>query len=90
MENHIIQISNKGHFRDTEWNMTIDLDDLTTSAGGKRKDGYSGVSIPLTRAKKLLKLILEYGTEEDFQKCDVALSKNNKLWKYWMEMRVKS
>lgn len=87
---HIITISNSGRFRTTAWKMTIDLDELTRSAGKRVKDGYNGgsfVDVPLSRAKRLLKLILEYGTEPDFEKCDRVFRKNEKLYRYWKEMR---
>lgn len=88
MEN-IICISNSGRFRTTAWKMTIDLDELARSAGKRVKDGYNGgafVDVPLPRARRLLKLIREYGTEKDFEKCFDAFRKNEKLLKYWKEL----
>ena len=87
MEN-IINISNSDHFRTTAWKMTIDLDELARSAGRRVNDrGEIFVDIPLPRAKKLLRLIREYGTENDFEKCDSAFRGNEKLLKYWKELR---
>lgn len=88
MEN-IIYISNAGHFRTTEWKMTINLDELARSAGKRGFDGYNGcsyVDMPLPRAKRLLRLIRDYGTEKDFEKCFDAFRTNERLLKYWKEI----
>lgn len=37
----------------------------------------------MIKAKKLLKLIRDNGTEEDFRKCDKYLAGNEKLYKHW-------
>ena len=41
---------------------------------------------PLTKAKKLLKLIRQFGTDKDFEACDKYLAQNAKLYKYWKEL----
>lgn len=41
---------------------------------------------PMTKAKKLLKLIRKYGTEKEFRACDTYLAENAKLYKYWREL----
>ena len=40
----------------------------------------------MIKAKKLLKLILQHGTEEDWKACDKYLAGNAKLYKYWREL----
>ena len=90
MDNNIITLTNEGRFRTSAWRMRIDLDEVCDRAGHRVKDKYNGgtlVSYPLTRARRLLKLIAEYGTEDDFEKCDKHFRKNEKLLKYWMEIR---
>lgn len=90
MDENIIRISNAGTFRTSSWKMTIDLDVLVKDAGRRCKDGYNGgtfVDIPIPRAKKLLQLILEYGTEQDIQKVDRVIAKHEKLGPYWKKLR---
>lgn len=90
MDDYIINISNEDHFRTTEWRMTIDLRSLSDLAGKREKDQYNGgtfVDVPYPRAKKLLKLIWEYGTEEDHAKVERNV-KNKKLLSYWKEMKL--
>lgn len=89
MDDYIIRISNDDHFRTTVWRMTIDLRALSDLAGKRMEDKYNGgtfVDVPIPRAKKLLKLIREYGTQEDFQKVDRNL-KNKRLLSYWKTIR---
>lgn len=90
MDDYIIRLSNAGGFRETEWNMIIDLKAVADQAGKRVKDEYNGgmfVDYPVPRAKKLLKLILEYGSEEDLQACDKYLAINQKLYSWWKEVR---
>lgn len=90
MDDHIITI--RGQWE--PWKMTIDLKELADSAGIKKKirkpDGTSFdteiISVPLSRAKKLLKLIRQYGTENDWAACDKYLADNKKLYEYWREL----
>ena len=71
--------------------MIIDLKELADSAGiRKSRPGYNEklVSVPLNRAKKLLKLIRQYSyREEDLQKVDRWMAKNPKLAVYWRTIR---
>ena len=93
MDDHIIRISGwkpEGGY----WKVTINRYALAASAGIKKKlakplgQHYDEevVSVPLPRAKKLLKLILQYGHEKDFEACDRYLAQNAKLNKYWKEL----
>ncbi len=92
MDEHIIKITGwkpEGGY----WRMTIDLRELMGSAGIRRsRPGYSEklVSIPMTKAKKLLKLIQENGTMEDIGRCSQYFkehfAENPKLAAYWEEM----
>lgn len=84
--NCLIKLSNADCWQNTSWRMTIDLKELAESAGKRLRDGYNGgsyVEYPIPRAKKLLKLIREYGTDADFMKCDEYLKTNKKLYSYW-------
>ena len=90
MDNNIIILTNNDHCRTTAWKMILDLREIADRSGRRVKDNYNGgtfVSYPLPRAKRLMKLIAEYGKEEDFEKCDKYFSQNKKLLKYWMEIR---
>ena len=87
MDNHIITI--RGQWE--PWKMTINLKELANSAGIRKKirkpDGScfdtEVVSVPMPRAKKLLKLIRQYGSDKDFENCDKYLKPNTKLYKHW-------
>lgn len=90
MDDNIIILTNNDRYRTTTWKMILDLKEITDRSGRRVKDRYNGgtiVSYPLPRAKRLMKLIAEYGKEEDFDKCDKYFSQNKKLFKYWMEVR---
>ena len=91
MDDNIIIISNSGYWRTTSWKMVIDLAEIVKRSGKRFKDGYNGctcVDYPLPRAKKLMKLITEYASEEDLEKCDRWFQKHPKLWEYWTGMRT--
>ena len=90
MDDHIITI---GGWR---WKMTIDLKELAESAGVrkqlKKPDGghydEKVLSVPMARAKKLLKLIRQFNyREEDLEKVDFWMAKNPKLALYWGTIR---
>lgn len=88
MDEYCVFLSNIDGFRDTAWTMTIDLKRLSEQAGKRAKDLYNGgsfVDFPIPRAKKLLKLIREYGTQEDFKKVE-RFVENKKLAAYWKEL----
>lgn len=92
MDKHIITISNKDTFRSSEWRMTIDLNRVADLSGKriKSKEGsYYFTPYPIARARRLLKLIREYGTEADLEKCDRIFTpfRNEKLAKFWREIR---
>lgn len=82
---------------DFGWKMTINLRELAESAGVKKKMvanygvisnyDYKVTSVPMERARKLLKLIQTHGREEDFEKCDKYFAENAKLDKLWKEFR---
>ena len=85
---NIIRIKRKetNWWTETPWEMTIDLDQVAKRSGVREKDLYDGESYvvyPITRAKKLIRLILDNGTPEDFGKCEVCFRKNKKLYKWW-------
>ena len=84
-----ITIENHNIYEST-WRMTIDLVTLSTLAGRRVPDpdiyGRYIVDYPLPRARKLIKLILEYGTDEDFRKCEDAFKINARLYKIWDKM----
>lgn len=88
MDEHILRI--KHHDFDGHWEMTIDLKELAASAGIRlKRPGYQDkvLSVPMTRAKKLLKLIRENGTDEDLMACDEFLRPNKRLMDYWRTIR---
>ena len=92
MDENIIRISNAETFRSSEWTMTIDLARVADLTGKKIKSqegSYYITPYPISRARKLLKLIKQYGTEADLEKCDrfFTLFRNEKLYKIWKELR---
>lgn len=92
MDENIIRISNAETFRSSEWTMTIDLARVADLAGKKIKSqegDYYFTAYPIARARKLLKLIREYGTEADLEKCDRFFTpfRNERLYKIWKELR---
>ena len=91
MDENIIRISNAETFRSSEWTMTIDLARVADLAGKKIKSqegDYYFTAYPIARARKLLKLIREYGTEADLEKCDRFFTpfRNERLYKIWKEL----
>ena len=89
MDDYTIRLTNKDTFRETEWEMYVNLVEVASSAGKRMKDLYNGgsfVSYSMTTAKRLLRLIRQYGTDEDFAKCDQYLAANEKLYSYWKEL----
>lgn len=88
MDDHIITFGDStfGH----AWKMTVDLKELAASAGiRKERKGYCQkvISVTLPNAKKLLKLIRQYGSESDLLRCDEYLRHNERLYKYWAQIR---
>ena len=84
MDEHIITIRDTWH----HWWMKIDLKAVARDAGRKVKDEDGDyIAYPLPRAKKLLKLIRQFGSDKDFEACDRYLAQNAKLYKYWKELR---
>ena len=76
--------------------MTIDLKELAESAGVRKqlKKPEGGhydekvLSVPMARAKKLLKLIRQFNyRKEDLEKVDFWMAKNPKLALYWGTIR---
>lgn len=89
MDDNIIILTNAGRWSTTSWKMVINLEEVVKCAGKRVKDKYNGgsfVDYPLTRARKLIQLIAEYGTKEDFWKCDFWFRKHPKLWEYWTKI----
>lgn len=88
MEN-IVLISNKDRFDNTRWSMEIDLQAIADNAGRRVQDNYNGGfygDYPIPRAKKLLKLIKEYGSDEDLEKVGKYMKSNARLAKYWSDL----
>ena len=86
MDDNIITIGDSDGLAGWKWKMTIDLKELA-EATGRRDKKMRVIEIPLNRAKKLLKLIRQYGTEEDLLKVDNWMAKNLKLSVYWGTIR---
>lgn len=65
--------------------MEINLPEVAFHAGRRVEDdkGRKIVDYPLPRARKLINLILKYGTEEDFNKCEYEFKCNARLYKIW-------
>lgn len=87
MDDNIITIGDADGLDGWKWTMTIDLKELAEATGRKDKK-FKLVEIPLTRAKKLLKLIRRHCyRNEDLEKVDFWMAKNPKLAMYWGTIR---
>jgi hypothetical protein len=89
MENTTIIIRETKPWIGNTWSMTIDIKALAEEAGKRHTDLYEGrnvVDYPIPRAKKLLKLIRQYGDPEDFGRVGELLKTNKRLSKYWNEL----
>ena len=92
MDDHIITIGDSNGFDGWRWKMTIDLKELASSAGIRKPlvkqfgQVYNKkvVSIPMSRAKKLLKLIHEHCTDPEI--VSKYLARNKKLYEYWRSL----
>lgn len=83
-DDHIIKLSDADWGK--HWTMTIDVKAIASFAGKRERDLYDGTwytEYPIPRAKKLIKLILNHGTEEDIQVCEKYFKKNKKLYDVW-------
>lgn len=78
------------HLGDFTWHMVIDVTALAMAAGHRYQSIYTGkiyTDYPISRAKKLLKLIYCYADAEDLNKVTEVLAElNHKLDKYWREL----
>lgn len=87
MSDHKIIITNSGRWEDHVWRTEIDLDQLVESAGKKVKiHGSYFTDYPIYHAKRVLKLIREYGTTDDWCTVDEVLKKHPRLYGYWKEL----
>ena len=85
MDDHIITIGETDFCR--RWKMTINLKELAEFAGKRVNDrGEFFVSVPMPRAKRLLRLIRMYGTGSEISRVDKYIKTNTKLAKYWREL----
>lgn len=90
MENTTIVIHCNDFFTGTKWSAEINLTEIADIAGKRILDKYDGTwstEYPIRKARKMCDLIYEYGTEEDFLKCDEVFRSNTKLFDYWMKLR---
>ena len=77
------------HIGDFTWSMVVNVTTLSKAAGGRFLDLYTGriySDYPVTRAKKLLKLIYCYADAEDLNRVSNEVATNSKLNKYWREL----
>ena len=90
MENNTIVIRCNDFFTGTKWSAEIDLDEVADIAGKRIREKYTNnwsVEYPIRKGYKMCDLIYEYGTEDDFLKCDEVFRSNTKLFDYWMKLR---
>ena len=95
MEDGKIRIQAGYKLYDAWWEMEVDLDLIAADAGRKVKEkvkDWDGewietvhVVYPLPRARKLIDLILDYGTDDDIEKADRCFGRNQKLYRIWRE-----
>lgn len=95
MEDSKIRIQAGYKLYDAWWEMEVDLDMIAADAGRKVKEkvkDWDGmwtemvhVVYPLPRARKLIDLILEHGTDDDIEKADRCFGRNQKLYRIWRE-----
>lgn len=77
------------HLGDFSWSALIDVTILSTVTQSRYHDRYTGktyTDYPISRARKLLKLIYCYADADDLNKVTEALIINPKLFKYWREL----
>lgn len=85
----VIEISNKDRWENSTWHMMVDLQAVADNAGVRVQDNYHGGfygDYPVQRAKKLLKLIKEYGSPEDLEKVGKYVKSNARLAAYWKKL----
>ncbi len=65
--------------------LTIDLKAVADETGRRKRDedGVFYVDYKIAQARKLLRLIHQNGTEEDFKKCDKYFAENALLMSAW-------
>ena len=95
MADSIIRIQAGYKLYDAWWEMEVDLDLIAADAGRKVREkvkDWDGrlievvhVVYPLPRARKLIDLILEHGTDDDIEKADRCFGRNQKLYRIWRE-----
>ena len=75
------------HLGDFTWSALIDVTALAIATGSRYQDRYTGktyTDYPISRARKLLKLIYCYSDADDLnQVTEVLAALNPKLDKYW-------
>ena len=86
MDDNIITIGDANGFEGWRWKMTVNLKELA-EASGRRDKKTKLTEVPISRAKKLLKLIRVYGREADLMKVDRWIEKNPKLAAFWETIR---
>lgn len=78
------------------WSMELDLEEIANSFGVKNYEEYYDPEtnktkrsyytlLPLKNAKRMIDLIIRYGSDEDCEKADDYFRKNAKLYRYWKE-----
>ena len=78
------------------WSMELDLEEIANSFGVKNYEEYYDPEtkktkrsyytlLPLKNAKKMIDLIMRYGSDEDREKADDYFKRNAKLYSYWRE-----
>lgn len=66
--------------------MQVNLDAVCNLAGKRMQDltdGHYFVDYPVTRAKKLLRMIRDHATDDLSGVADYLKDHNRKLWEYW-------
>lgn len=78
------------------WGMKIDLKAVAENAGVYKTFREYGtgklireVQYPLSNVRKMIKLILQYGTPDDFEQVEYFWRGNEKLMKIWRELKEK-
>jgi len=83
----VIVISNFGRWEEPLWKMEINLTEVVRSAGQKIKEGaYIYVDYPMPRAKRILRLVAEYGTTDDWCAVNEAVKDHKRLAAWWREL----
>lgn|GEM_PF-5406326 len=85
LKNNILTLSDPW---DTHWKLSLNLDAIIKDTGRREKNTTTNkveTLFPISNAKKLIKLILQYASDDELSRIDILFRGNEKLYKVWKE-----